>query len=104
MAVEDCSTFGTRLRTHRVRAGLSQQALAERSGLSLRGLSDLERGARRAPYLDTVQRIAEALGLNETDRLALLRSSGREVSERSPHWARPLPKPLLPRPLSSFVG
>jgi transcriptional regulator with XRE-family HTH domain len=44
MAVEESASVGALLRWHRVRAGLTQQALAERAGLSFRGLSDLERG------------------------------------------------------------
>src|SRR3954465_5989729 len=51
---------------------LSQEALAERAGLSRRGISDLERGARRAPYLTTVQRLAEAMALTPSDRLELI--------------------------------
>ena len=38
--------FGELLRRLRVAAGLTQEALAERAGLSARGLSDLERGVR----------------------------------------------------------
>jgi transcriptional regulator with XRE-family HTH domain len=64
--------FGLLLQRHRTAAGLSQEELAERAGLSRRGLSDLERGARRAPYPATVRRLAEALGLAEADRAALL--------------------------------
>ena len=38
---------GEVLRRFRVAASLSQEALAERAGLSARGISDLERAARR---------------------------------------------------------
>jgi transcriptional regulator with XRE-family HTH domain len=38
------SAFGSLLRACREAAGLSQERLAERAGLSLRGISDLERG------------------------------------------------------------
>ena len=44
-------------------AALSQEELAERAGLSPRGVSDLERGARTAPRLETVRLLADALGL-----------------------------------------
>jgi transcriptional regulator with XRE-family HTH domain len=37
MAVEESASFGALLRRHRVGAGLTQQALAERAGLNLRG-------------------------------------------------------------------
>ena len=53
--------FGALLRRHRLAAGLSQEALAERAGLSVRGLSDLERGVRQAPHPDTVRRLVQAL-------------------------------------------
>ena len=38
--------FGDLLRRYRTAAGLTQEELAERAGLSTRGISDLERGAR----------------------------------------------------------
>jgi transcriptional regulator with XRE-family HTH domain len=40
--------FGSLLRRYRTSAGLTQEELAERAGLSRRGIADLERGARRA--------------------------------------------------------
>jgi transcriptional regulator with XRE-family HTH domain len=48
------------LQRHRLTAGLSQEVLAERAGLSKRGISDLERGLRQAPYLATIRRLAAA--------------------------------------------
>jgi len=62
--------FGLLLRRHRVVAGLSQEQLAERSGLTAQGISALERGLRRAPYPDTVRRLATALGLSDADHAA----------------------------------
>jgi transcriptional regulator with XRE-family HTH domain len=50
--------FGALL--HRLAAGLSQAELAERAGLSARGISDLERGVRQAPYPATLRRLAES--------------------------------------------
>ncbi len=46
MATDGPLPFGDLLRRLRLAAGLSQEALAERAGLSARGISDLERGAR----------------------------------------------------------
>ena len=43
----DTTAFSTVLRQLRTAAALSQEELASRSGLSLRGISDLERGADR---------------------------------------------------------
>jgi transcriptional regulator with XRE-family HTH domain len=69
--------FGALLQRHRLAAGLSQAELAERAGLSARGISDLERGLRQAPYPATIRRLAEALGLPEAERGALLAASRR---------------------------
>lgn len=48
------SGFGELLRRYRVAAGLTQEALAERAGVSTRGISDLERGAHGLPRRDTL--------------------------------------------------
>jgi class 3 adenylate cyclase len=54
--------FGARLRHHRLVAGLTQAALAERAGISTRGLQHLEAGEAR-PYKQTLERLARALNL-----------------------------------------
>src|SRR5438045_614310 len=69
--------FGGLLRHYRAEAGLSQEALAERAGMSRRGVADLERGARHFPYGDTVRRLADALNLNPAERSMLLAASRR---------------------------
>jgi tetratricopeptide (TPR) repeat protein/transcriptional regulator with XRE-family HTH domain len=58
------AAFGALLRDHRANAGLTQEGLAERAGLSRRGIADLERAARQAPHAHTVERLAAALGLS----------------------------------------
>ena len=68
----DRASFGDLLRRLRSAASLSQEALAERASLSRRGISDLERGARQAPRLETVRLLADALSLSDVDRTALL--------------------------------
>ena len=73
-ATDEPGAFGELLRRHRVAAGLTQEALAEQAGLSARGIADLERGARRFPYPQTVHRLVEALGLDDARRAAFLRS------------------------------
>jgi predicted ATPase/transcriptional regulator with XRE-family HTH domain len=55
---------------------LSQEALAEKAGISVRGLSDLERGLSRQPRLDTLKRLADALGLDSATRDTLIEASG----------------------------
>src|SRR5262245_60012284 len=64
-------SFGALLRRHRVAAALSQEALAERAGLRTGAVSDLDRGAKQRPYLETVRLLADALGLDAAQREAL---------------------------------
>ncbi|HYI26134.1 MAG TPA: helix-turn-helix transcriptional regulator, partial [Thermomicrobiales bacterium] len=64
--------FGQLLRRHRLEAGLSQDDLAERAGLSTRGVSDLERGRRTSPRAETVRMLADALNLSAMDRASLI--------------------------------
>src|SRR5215216_13944 len=71
MEDDPAASFAALLRRHRVATGLSQEALAERAGLSARAISDLERGARRAPYRETVRLLADALDLMPSDHVAL---------------------------------
>src|SRR5450755_2423470 len=63
--------FGVLLKRHRVAAGLSQAALAERARLSERAVSAYERGQRHAPYRDTVALLVQALGLSLEEAAAL---------------------------------
>jgi len=56
---------GEWLRKQRVGAGLTQEDLAERSGVSVRAIADLERGRTRRPYPSSVRALAQALGLPE---------------------------------------
>jgi len=65
------------LRERREKAGMSMNALAAKSGLSLTMISFVERGLR-GPTLDTLLRIAEAL---EVDLWKLLKRA-TEVAEK----------------------
>lgn len=63
-------TLADRLRRLRLAAGMSQAQLAERSGLSLRAVTDLEQGLRTDPRASTVQALARALGVTMESLLA----------------------------------
>jgi predicted ATPase/DNA-binding XRE family transcriptional regulator len=60
-------SFGAVLRRHRLAAGLTQEALAERAGLSARNVQGLERG-ENLPQRETLRRLAEALGLGRDEQ------------------------------------
>ncbi|MGH2618282.1 MAG: helix-turn-helix domain-containing protein, partial [Thermomicrobiales bacterium] len=68
----DSPGFADLLRQHRLAAGLTQEELAERAGLSARGISDLERGVRTFPRAETVRLLADGLGLTGEERAALI--------------------------------
>src|SRR5579875_1876549 len=95
------STFGSLLRRYRADARLTQEELAERSGLSVRGISDLERGAREHPHRDTVDMLIRALDLAEPERSALF-----EASRAGPGAAPAFHDPpgRLPIPLTTLIG
>ena len=91
--------FGERLRRLREAAGLTQEALAERAGLSAEGVAALERGRRRRPYPHTLRALADALGLDAAGRAALAgEAPGWAASPEAPEAAR-APLPLPPTPL-----
>ncbi len=69
--------FGALLRRYRTAAALTQETLAERAGLSARGISDLERGVNRAPRAVTVALLARALQLAPEERRALEEAAQR---------------------------
>jgi transcriptional regulator with XRE-family HTH domain len=70
-------SFGQLLRQYRRAAGFSQEHLADLARLSVESIGSLERGARRAPYRETVALLAEALGLDEDDRKRLEKAAER---------------------------
>jgi tetratricopeptide (TPR) repeat protein/transcriptional regulator with XRE-family HTH domain len=55
--------FGARVRLERVAAGLTQEELAERCGLSVRMISDIERGRTTRPHRRSVDLLSRVLGL-----------------------------------------
>ncbi len=76
------ATFGDLLRQYRLAAGLTQEGLAERAGLSEHGIQKLERGATH-PYRETAQRLELALQL-EPDEQARFRAAVRPVRRHEP--------------------
>jgi transcriptional regulator with XRE-family HTH domain len=100
--------FGGLLRSRRRKSGLSQLELAERSGLSTRAISKLECGLTRWPYPDSVGRLADALGLRDTERAEFTAAARRRLGLRAvPARRRTDPgyvPRLLPAPIPAFTG
>src|SRR5689334_20146307 len=61
----DRDSPGSWLREQRRAASLTQEELAERSGLSIRTISSLEHDRIRNPYPRSVRQMIDALGLSE---------------------------------------
>ena len=102
--------FGTLLRRRRIAAGLTQEELAERAGVSARSIGDIERGVSHAPRRDTVALLAGALGLTP-DESPAFEAAARRLDDRSPAvpQARSTsPTGIQPRPVGApappFVG
>jgi len=91
--------FGALLRRYRQAAGLTQEELAERAGVSARAVSALERGVNRAPRPATLDLLAEALGVAPEARATL------EVARRGGRGGVAVARRHnLPAQLTSFVG
>src|SRR4030088_1088855 len=69
--------FARLLRRLRLRAALTQEQLAGRSGLSVEAISALERGFRRHPRRATLALLADALHLAAAERDSFVRARRR---------------------------
>ncbi len=92
MTDDQTADFAQLLRRARRDVGLSQEELAERAGLSARAISALERGVNRAPRRDTLDMLADALGLDAAERRRWERLR-REQSVRSGEARDTVPTP-----------
>ncbi|NYI93403.1 transcriptional regulator with XRE-family HTH domain/tetratricopeptide (TPR) repeat protein [Amycolatopsis endophytica] len=84
--------FGELLLRHRRSARLTQADLAQASGVSVRALSDLERGRAKAAQRRSTEALADALGLTGDTREDFL-SAARDGRRRG-----------RPRPAGAFAG
>jgi DNA-binding XRE family transcriptional regulator len=112
MAPARTFTFADLLRRYRRAAGLTQEELAGRSGVSPQTVSALERGVNRAPHRDTVALLAEALALAPADR-ATFQAAARHTSHAPIplHVAASVSSPVrdhpphnLPAQLTPLIG
>jgi tetratricopeptide (TPR) repeat protein/DNA-binding XRE family transcriptional regulator len=98
METQRSVAFGTLLRRFRIAAGLTQEELAERAGISRRSLGDMERGVHHTPRKDTLTLLMEALALAPQDRATLA-----EAARRLGTLVAPVPQPDPPA-APPFVG
>jgi transcriptional regulator with XRE-family HTH domain len=91
--------LGALLRRWRLAAGMSQEALAERTGLSAKGIAQLETGRRTSPRAETLRLLAEALDLNPTQRADLAAASrpGTNLAAPAPPRFPPQSRPCCRR-------
>jgi tetratricopeptide (TPR) repeat protein/transcriptional regulator with XRE-family HTH domain len=94
-------SFGELLRRYRLASGLSQEELAQRAGLSVRALANMERGRTRRPYKRSVRLLAKAMTLSEPQRLQLSRAArlvaGDTFTPSPALTADPAPPDAVPR-------
>jgi tetratricopeptide (TPR) repeat protein/transcriptional regulator with XRE-family HTH domain len=101
---------GLWLRGRRIAAGLTQEDLAERSGVSVRTIADMERGRTRRPYPSSVRALIRALGLPDatgTKLVARYRAPGDEpalpAAPTAAETAEVPAEPAVPRQLPTAV-
>ncbi len=95
--------FGDMLRRYRLRAGLTQEELAEQAGVSERSINGMERGMGHVPRKDTVRLLADALRLPSPDRSAF-EAMARHRTRASVYTAPSHASSILPLPPTPLVG
>jgi tetratricopeptide (TPR) repeat protein/transcriptional regulator with XRE-family HTH domain len=99
--------FGTLVRQYRLALGLSQEELADRSGLSVRAIANIETGRTTRPHRHSVQSLGDALVLPDSQRRELDRAARVPAEGVHPMAAetRSLAVPRqLPASVTGFVG
>ena len=96
-------SLGALLRQYRLAAGMTQETLADRSGISAQAIGTLERGTRRFPHQHTVGRLAEALRLSADEHAELVAAASRPSTPKAPTAERPVVA-QLPASVQGFSG
>ncbi len=89
--------IGDLLRAHRLAGDLTLEALAERTGVSGRAISDIERGVSVGPRRSTVEALAAGLSLDPRSRAEFLTAArtGRWFTGANPEQAEREPRRLV---------
>src|ERR1044072_6172153 len=75
--------LGRLLQAARVHAGLTQQALCQKAGLSYSTLTKIERGTIKSPSIFTIQGIAAALGVSLDELMGGMPAASQKRRSRS---------------------
>ncbi len=104
-------SFAQLLRRLRIRAGMTQEELAQAAQLSARSVSDLERGVNLTARRETARLLADALNLAGSDRAEFAQAARRGAAPASlaVQAVGPITSPAaatrtLPRDVVSFTG
>jgi transcriptional regulator with XRE-family HTH domain len=89
---------GAHLRAIRLDRGLTLEQLAEASGVSVRGISDIERGVRDRPRRSTIDVLCDALRVDPATRRELAREQVRRTRVES------AAESVQPHRVRDFVG
>jgi predicted ATPase/DNA-binding XRE family transcriptional regulator len=95
--------FSILLKHYRQIAGLSQEALAERAGLSARAISDLERGINRTPRYETLESLVSNLALSAQQRTLLQTAARSELTDLTDTPSE-FPQVSFPLPPTRLLG
>lgn len=102
--VSSDASFAALLIRHRRMAGLTQEELAVRAGLSVRAISNIERVRSRGPRQRSVEALASALELGEADRTSFLDAARRGRRERDRRMRVDPDFSSLPPALNGLTG
>ncbi|MCA1694750.1 MAG: helix-turn-helix domain-containing protein, partial [Actinobacteria bacterium] len=107
-AMSNAAPLAALVRKCRISVRLTQEELAERAGISVRTISDIERGLRRFVYRDTAERLAEALNVDGTDKedfvlVARSRVGAHELGVQGPGRVSS-GRNLVPVPPTALIG
>ena len=92
--------IGSRIRTARKSAGITQEELARRADMSLKGMGDIERGDIDDPHYSSLKKIADGLGMPVSELLEEPVLAGKDEASQpagplSPEWALRVNSDLL---------
>lgn len=99
------TAFGDFLRFYRLRIPMTQEDLAERTGISVRSISDMERGRVRSPQRRTAELLVDGLGLTgaEAEDFAGLARAGRRATVTADSSDKAVQDKVVPADLPKLV-